>query len=313
MLTPQQRQKKRQYIRYVIIFCCALIPLLALLQRILLKGTFSLPISSTILIFALININGLLLLLILYLVLRNLVELIFERKHNILGSKLRTRMVVSFVSLSFVPTALLFIIALSFVTTSMDYWFNTNVEDSLNSSLKLAQSIFHNTEKEAENMGRRIVSGLQLDKADVTNPARIEQLFGRILLQSPPGVPDALTFIDEGIAEPITAKGARVLSIALPQIPTEALRLAQDNGKPEIVTQGAGIGELVRSIIYVNPPGNLGTSRFLITSILIPADQLMRMQTISKGLSDYRQLIMLKAPIKLSLIIMLLIITLLIL
>ena len=313
MLTPQQRQKKRQYIRYVIIFCCALIPLLALLQRILLKGTFSLPISSTILIFALININGLLLLLMLYLVLRNLVELIFERKHHILGSKLRTRMVVSFVSLSFVPTALLFIIALSFVTTSMDYWFNTNVEDSLNSSLKLAQSIFNNTEKEAENMGRRIVSALQLDKADVTNPARIEQFLSRILLHSPPGVPDALTFIDEGIAEPITVKGARVLSTALPQIPTEALRLAQDNGKPEIVTQGAGIGELVRSIIYVNPPGNPGTSRFLITSILIPADQLMRMQTISKGLNDYRQLIMLKAPIKLSLIIMLLIITLLIL
>jgi two-component system nitrogen regulation sensor histidine kinase NtrY len=62
MLTPQQRQKKKRYIRYIIIFCCALIPLLALLQRILLKGTFSLPISSTILIFALININGLLLL-----------------------------------------------------------------------------------------------------------------------------------------------------------------------------------------------------------------------------------------------------------
>ena len=156
MLTTQQRQKKRQFIRYTIIFCCALIPLLAVLQRVLLKGTFTLPISSTILIFALININGLLLLLMLYLVLRNLVELIFERKHNILGSKLRTRLVVSFVSLSFVPTALLFFIALSFVSTSMDYWFNTNVEDSLQSSLKLAQSIFRDKEQEAKNMGARI-------------------------------------------------------------------------------------------------------------------------------------------------------------
>jgi len=104
MLTPEQRLKKRRYIRYVIIFCCALIPLLALLQRFLLKGTFTLPLSSTILIFALININGLLLLLMLYLVLRNLVELVFERRHNIIGSKLRTKLVVSFVSLSFVPT-----------------------------------------------------------------------------------------------------------------------------------------------------------------------------------------------------------------
>ena len=69
MLTPQQREAKKRYIRYVIIFCCALIPVLALLQHILLKGTYTLPLSSTILIFALININGLLLLLMLYLVL----------------------------------------------------------------------------------------------------------------------------------------------------------------------------------------------------------------------------------------------------
>ena len=86
MLTPRQRQKKKRYIRYVIIFCSVLIPFFVFLQRILLQGTFSLPISSTILIFALININGLLLLLMLYLILRNLVELIFERKHKILGS-----------------------------------------------------------------------------------------------------------------------------------------------------------------------------------------------------------------------------------
>ena len=131
MLTPEQRQRKKRLIRYTIIFCCALIPLFALVQRILLKGTFSLPISNTILIFALINVNGLLLLLMLYLVLRNLVELIFERKQNILGSKLRTRMVVSFVSLSFVPTALLFFIALSFVSTlcsRLSSWRNQSSE-----------------------------------------------------------------------------------------------------------------------------------------------------------------------------------------
>jgi two-component system nitrogen regulation sensor histidine kinase NtrY len=313
MLTPRQRQKKRRYIRYVIIFCCSLIPLLALLQRVLLKGTFSLPISSTILIFALININGLLLLLMLYLVLRNLVELIFERRQNILGSKLRTRMVVSFVSLSFVPTALLFFISLSFVTTSMDYWFNTNVEDSLQSSLKLAQSIFQNTELEAENMGKRIVSSVRTSQTGPGSQKRIEHLFGRILQHPPPGAPDALTLMDSTPAEIVSIQGARLRNTALPKIPTEALRLAQNNNKPQIITQDAGIGELVRSIIPVNSTKDPENSSFLITSILIPSDQLARMQTISEGLNDYKQLVMLKAPIKLSLIIMLLIITLLIL
>ena len=313
MLTPQQRQKKRRYIRYVIIFCGSLIPLLLLLQSILLKGTFSLPISSTILIFALININGLLLLLMLYLVLRNLVELVFERKQNILGSKLRTRMVVSFVSLSFVPTALLFLVALSFVNTSMDYWFNTNVEDSLQSSLKLAQSIFQNTEQEAENMGRRLVSSLQLEQAELSNQKEMKKRFGHILQDSPPGVPDALTLMDDHAAEIISSTGARMQSVVLPNVPTEALRLAQSNDKAQVITQDGGVGELVRSIVHLKSDRSAAGSYFLITSVLIPADQLLRMQTISEGLNDYKQLVMLKAPIKISLIIMLLIITLLIL
>lgn len=313
MLTPQQRQKKRRYIRYVIIGCCSLIPLLVLLQSILLKGTFSLPISSTILIFGLININGLLLLLMLYLVLRNLVELVFERKQNILGSKLRTRMVVSFVSLSFVPTALLFLIALSFVNTSMDYWFNTNVEDSLQSSLKLAQSIFQNTELEAEHMGRRLATSQQLKKIELSDPIEVKKVFDRILKDPPPGVPDALTLMDDQASEIITTHGIRMQSVVLPKVPTEALRLAQTNDKTQIITQDGGIGELVRSIIHIHSARASGGSYFLITSVLIPTDQLTRMQAISEGLNDYKQLVMLKAPIKISLIIMLLIITLLIL
>ncbi|MDD3620222.1 MAG: HAMP domain-containing protein, partial [Desulfobulbaceae bacterium] len=311
MLTPQQRQKKRQYIRYVIIFCCVLIPVFALLQRYLLKGTFTLPLSSTILIFALININGLLLLLMLYLVLRNLVELIFERRHKIIGSKLRTRLVVSFISLSFVPTALLFIIALSFVSTSMDYWFNTNVEDSLQSSLKLAQTVYHETELEAENIGMRIGTAMEENRRYL-NPVTVEHFFAKIVKDPPPGSPDALTLMDSTPQEVVSLRGDRLLTVALPDVPTEALRLARDKGRPETITQDTGVGELVRSIAPVLGK-NGQDSYFLITSVLIPSEQLVRMKSISDGINDYRQLVMLKAPIKLSLIIMLIIITLLIL
>ncbi len=312
MLTPQQRRKKK-HIRYVILFCCILIPFFAFLQRLLLKGTFSLPISSTILIFTLINLNGLLLLLMLYLILRNLVELIFERSQRILGSKLRTRLVVSFVSLSIVPTTILFIIALSFISTSMDYWFNSNVEESLQSSLKLAQSIFHQAESESENMGKRLARRLENIRNGGPTKAEVGKLFAVILHDPPPGVPDALTLMNEGAEDLVSKRGNRLLSIVLPEIPTEALRLARHNKKLEVITQDSSIGELVRSIIHVNLPEIRGNSHYLITTLLIPAEQLTRMQTISKGINDYRQLIMLKAPIKFSLLIMLLIITLLIL
>jgi len=311
MLTSEQQRKKQRLIRYVIGFCLLLIPLLAYLQKGLLKGDFNLPISSTVLIFALININGLLLLLMLYLVLRNLVELIFERKQKILGSSLRTRLVISFVSLSMIPTVILFLIAMRFVSTSMEYWFNTNVEDSLQASLKLAQTLFQDTEKQAENMSIRI--GLLLEKGDINiqDTSSLQQLFNRTLAIAPPGAPDALTLIGPGLKTTILTKGARLASVSLPEIPTEAMRNAGTNNAPEIVTGQVNIGELVQAIVPVWIDGQINS--FLITTLLIPADRVTLMQTVSSGITDYRQLVMLKAPIKLSLIIMLLIITLLIL
>ncbi len=310
MLTSEQKKKKQRLIRYVIGFCALLIPLLGYLQSSLLKGDFNLPISSTVLIFALININGLLLLLMLYLVLRNLVELIFERKQKILGSRLRTRLVISFISLSLVPTAILFFVALRFVSTSMDYWFNSNVEDSLQASLKLAQSIFHDTEKRAENMGRQI--GLLLENGTLSrDPAALEVLFTRAVEIAPPGAPDALTLIDASQKKLVSVRGPRLLSIVLPEIPSEAMRLVRDRDRTEVISQKTGVGELVQAIVPVHrQPGE--TSLFLVTSLLIPSDKLARMQAVSDGITDYRQLVMLKAPIKLSLIIMLIIITLLI-
>ncbi|RUM38170.1 MAG: PAS domain-containing sensor histidine kinase, partial [Desulfobulbus sp.] len=224
MLNAEQRKKKQRLIRYVIGFCLLLIPLLAYLQKGLLKGDFNLPISSTVLIFALININGLLLLLMLYLVLRNLVELIYERKQKILGSRLRTKLVISFVSLSMIPTIILFLIALRFVSTSMDYWFNTNVEDSLQASLKLAQTIFHDTEKRAENMGIHLARLLENGDIDINNTVELYQLFNRTLSIAPPGAPDSLAIIGPHLKKTVSAKGVRLTSVSIPEVPTEAIR-----------------------------------------------------------------------------------------
>src|SRR5258706_10961544 len=67
--------------------------------------------SSNIVFFLLINLNLILLVLLIFLVARNLVKLIFERRNRILGARLRTRLVLAFVCLSLVPTVLLFMIA----------------------------------------------------------------------------------------------------------------------------------------------------------------------------------------------------------
>jgi two-component system nitrogen regulation sensor histidine kinase NtrY len=109
-----------------------------------LEGWFSqrranLPLYGNILLFSFINLNVLLLLLLAYLVLRNIVKLIFERKRNILGSKLKTRLVTASVGLTLIPAVPLFWLASQFIFSSLDHWFSSQVEQSLEDSVLLAR------------------------------------------------------------------------------------------------------------------------------------------------------------------------------
>ena len=314
MLTPEQRKRKQRLIRVVIAFCLLLIPALAYLQRGLLGADLNLPVSSTILIFALININGLLLLLMLYLVLRNLVELIFERNQQIMGSRLRTRLVISFVSLSLVPTGILFVIALRFVSTSMDYWFNTNVDEALEAAHRLAQSALHETGQQAELVGRQLVTLMESGALDIQDLPALERVLARTLEADLPGTPDSLVLLDSQRRELIAVRGQRLLPIILPVIPSEAIRLADVHNRAEVVTQRTTIGELIQAIVPVDVQVSARPQTwFLVTTQLVPTARLETLQAVFAGVTGYDQLVMLKAPIKLSLIIMLLIITLLIL
>ena len=314
MLTPEQRKRKQRLIRVVIAFCLLLIPALAYLQRGLLGADLNLPVSSTILIFALININGLLLLLMVYLVLRNLVELIFERNQKIMGSRLRTRLVISFVSLSLVPTGILFVIALRFVSTSMDYWFNTNVDEALEAAHRLAQSTLQETGQQAEFTGRQLVVLMESGALNIQDLPALERVLARSLEIDLPGSPDSLVLLDSDRRELIAVRGQRLLPIMLPVIPSEAIRLAQVHNRTEVVTQRTTIGELIQAIVPVDVQVSARPQTwFLVTTQLVPTARLETLQAVFTGVTGYNQLVMLKAPIKLSLIIMLLIITLLIL
>ena len=160
-MMPNQHGQKRRRTRYAILICLVLIPVLTYLETVVFQiGEVKFPISGNVLVFSLININIILLLLMVFLVFRNLVRLIFEQKQISLGKSLRTRLVISFFSLSLIPTILLFFIALQFVSTSMDYWFNSNVEASLDESLKVAQDIYQENRERVIESGNSIAAQL---------------------------------------------------------------------------------------------------------------------------------------------------------
>src|SRR3989337_194583 len=136
---PRELRKRRNEI-LIIGIISILIIVFTFLEMNIPQVAARIPIANNIIIFSLININIILILLLIFLVIRNLVKLIFERKRKVLGARLRTKLVVAFISLSLVPTVLLFLVAVGFITNSVERWFKPQVKQSLLASLEVIQT-----------------------------------------------------------------------------------------------------------------------------------------------------------------------------
>ncbi|MDL2315788.1 HAMP domain-containing protein [Desulfovibrio sp. OttesenSCG-928-A18] len=88
------------------------------------------------------QVNFVLLAGVLLVVLRNGFKLLLERRRRIMGSRLRTRMVLSFVGFSLLPCLLMFFVTAKYVQLSMDFWFKEQVETSMETALDLAGTIY---------------------------------------------------------------------------------------------------------------------------------------------------------------------------
>jgi len=258
------------------------------------------------------NINVILLLLLVYLVTRNVVKLIFERKRNIFGHRLRTKLVITFFTLSLFPTIILFGLASQFISTSMEYWYNIQVEQSLKTSLELGKSFY----QKAINSGFTVSNQLSesVSKRDLLDKIKRQQL---------------LKLIQEARREhrlhniAIYSNNLKLLARD-PQ--TDSPPVVLDQPMRDVIQQVATkrqalhhitpstAGDLIWTLTPVyTPTDTKQMAGLLIVGQLLPQDLMTSMAEITRGFENYQQMKMLKKPIKISHLIMLSIVTLLIL
>jgi two-component system nitrogen regulation sensor histidine kinase NtrY len=97
------------------------------------------PFTGSLLVFGLININAILFLLFTFLIFRHLTKLFVERRARVFGSRLRTRLVLTFVSLALIPTMFMFFIAWQLISGRLEYQWDKLVKDTLEQTMGLGR------------------------------------------------------------------------------------------------------------------------------------------------------------------------------
>ncbi len=299
-MIDQQERKKRRRERIIILILILLIFGLAFIESKLFSPNAHSPLANSLLLFILVNLNVVLLLSLVFLVLRNVVKLVAEYKKGILGSKIRAKLVVLFVSLTSLPTLILFGISIKFVFSSFNYWLNFRVENALNQAMTVGHLYYKETSKDvlrcAQILSREMKRGnLFISKHWLR---RKTQEYNLSILE-------------------IYDKDKKLLK-AFYQRPLKTISL--NNNLDQVFTRKqaismitrSSIGDLALAIVPIFSNSN-ELKEILIAGRHIPIEMTEGLQGVRISGEDYKQFMLVQHPLKLTLLITFSIITLLIL
>src|SRR5450631_419075 len=113
--------------------------------------------SGQIFLFTALSVLAFLLLLtLLVLLFRNIVKLLADQRSRVLGSRIRSRMLVGALLLSFAPAVLMFLFSFGLLNRSIERWFSQPAsqlrQDSTRVSLELSEYAAANARAEAESL-----------------------------------------------------------------------------------------------------------------------------------------------------------------
>ncbi|MGH8280436.1 MAG: ATP-binding protein [Gammaproteobacteria bacterium] len=222
----------------------------------------------------------------------NLVRLIVQHHRNVTGSRLTTRLVVMFVLLAIVPVVLVYYFSVQFISRGIDSWFDVRVERALGDAIELSRTalqlrvrdLLARTEQMADTLG-------------ASGPGSTVQSLDRLRRRE--GALD-LTLLS-GMDGHIIATSAEPSAQLIPELPGQAMLMQVRNRGAYVGLDPSGGGNLrIRALVPV-ASGNLWWRPEILQAIFPIADQQSALANrVQAAYSHYRELTVLRQPLKYS-------------
>ncbi|HOS96961.1 MAG TPA: ATP-binding protein [Deltaproteobacteria bacterium] len=266
--------------------------------------------SSNAVIFTIISLNVVLLILVVFLVTRNVVKLMLERRRGVLGTRLRTKLVTAFVTLTIFPTVILFFASVVFLNRSMEVWLSTEVENAIEESMNVASIYYQESSTDAIQYATSIA--MEITNRRLLKEENLNALHSMLKEKM------ALFRLSSVVV--FSAQEEELVKILSPDISADAMPSPESTnvqaamqGKSLSMVVQKGNADIIEGIVPIrssfNPNDVVGV---LVVDFFVPESLSGRLSLIKRSFSDYSQILRLKGPIKTNYIILLTSVTLLV-
>lgn len=294
----QELKKRRRELFYVIPLS-VLFLVLTWIELRLFGMSQSLPFVHSIFFFGLVNFNIVILLLLVFLIFRNLVKGFVEKRQGLFGGTLKSKLVMAFAAFSIVPTILMFLISVFYINNSFDKWFSEKMAGVLKSSLEVTNAYYLSAKKRNYHFAEVVAQNIGKVKNDRELERTLSHLREQFSLDSVEYYPGLF--------------GKRLLAIskddAVPQIPPVNLEFLKKGVRQKVdasTIHPFESGNLIRVIVPVNDQTRNGA---IVVSSFIPLSLISKMNDIALAYEDFRDVNPLEYPLKSIYLIILILMT----
>ena len=299
-----EMDRQRLHLRPVWIVLLLLVPCLALTvyySQYMMPGSADsdalMPSTGYAFVLLLVNMDLIGLVVLTLLLSRSLIKAYFERRHRLLGSGFRAKLVAAFMGFALIPTVLLAFVASGLVNKAVDVWFNEQIEQVLKDSYEVARMHHAGHIALAVNSARAI--GHEIFREELMAQEQRDLLVAAMARKRAEHHVAGVEVFSSKMETLTKALDPEVPAMVL-DLPIGQLVLQVLSGKQELTSvQEAQNGRLVRAGVPIASNVRRGeVDGVVVVDAYVPESLLAKMEGIGRQYEAYKQMKAMKNPIK---------------
>jgi two-component system nitrogen regulation sensor histidine kinase NtrY len=301
--TPERRpfrDNPRLILAGIVLLLVSLVAMITLADR---STQLNPDFLSEVVLYALTLADATMLLVLAFVLARNVIKLVVERRRGLPFSRFRLKLVAAFLGLTILPSVLVLLVGGELIRKTTDRWFSQPVSDVLTSANEIAGAFYRGRETDVANEAARIASALPAAAVSGADLGVLKSAVTRPVNDGSVGMVEIYRVQPAGTDR---RDVIQILAVQSPALPRGRVRASADrlalrvaSGSPDTRAHeplDSG-GELVRAGASVRAADG-AVAGVVIVSDYLPEDLSHNARRIAQAYEEYTQLRVLKRPLE---------------
>jgi two-component system nitrogen regulation sensor histidine kinase NtrY len=255
---------------------------------------------SEVVLYALSAADLTMVLALVFVLARNVVKLLVERRRGLPFSRFRAKLVLAMLGLTIIPSVLVLIVGGELIRSSTERWFSQPIDDVLRSANEIAVDYYRDREAVVANHAERIAGVVPASAVEAGDIDAVRTALAPEVTQGRVGLVEVYR-IQEG------APPTPLVAVESPSLPRGHVRASADrlaarvaSGSPDRRAHEPldGGGELVRAGAVLREPGSNRPVGVVIASDHLAGEFAEHSRRITEAYEQYKQLAVLTRPLE---------------